>query len=41
MPDVPEPLRDTPLLTIDGAFIGSQAEGEAAIAPLRATSASR
>ena len=34
-PDVPEPLRGTPLLTIDGAFIGSQAEGEALIAPLR------
>jgi hypothetical protein len=37
VPDVPEPLRNTPLLTIDGAFIGSQAEGEAAIAPLRAS----
>jgi hypothetical protein len=36
VPDVPEPLRGTPLLTIDGAFIGSQAEGEAAIAPLLA-----
>jgi hypothetical protein len=34
VPDVPEPLRGTPLLTIDGAFIGSQSEGEAAIAPL-------
>ncbi len=34
VPDVPEPLRNTPLLTIDGAFIGSQAEGEAAVAPL-------
>jgi hypothetical protein len=29
LPDVPEPLRNTPLLTIDGASIGSQAEGEA------------
>ena len=36
LPDVPEPLRNTPLLTIDGAFIGSQGEGEAAIAPLLA-----
>ncbi|HEX4669404.1 MAG TPA: FAD-binding oxidoreductase [Solirubrobacterales bacterium] len=33
-PDVPEPLRNTPLLTIDGAFIGSQADGEAAFGPL-------
>jgi FAD/FMN-containing dehydrogenase len=36
VPDVPEPLRNTPLLTIDGAFIGSRSEGEAAIAPLLA-----
>jgi hypothetical protein len=35
IPDVPEPLRGTPLLTIDGACIGSQEEGEAKIAPLR------
>jgi len=35
LPDVPEPLRGTPLLTIDGACIGSQAEGEATVAPLR------
>ena len=35
IPDVPEPLRGTPLLTIDAACIGDQAEGEAAIAPLR------
>jgi hypothetical protein len=34
-PDVPEPLRGTPLLTIDGACIGTQEEGEAAFAPLR------
>src|SRR5262249_6672378 len=34
-PDVPEPLRGTPLLTIDGACIGTQAEGEEAFAPLR------
>jgi FAD binding domain-containing protein len=36
VPDVPEPLRGTPLLTIDGAFIGSRSEGEAALAPLLA-----
>jgi FAD/FMN-containing dehydrogenase len=35
LPDVPEPLRNTPLLTIDGACIGSREEGEAAFAPLR------
>ena len=29
IPDVPEPLRGVPLLTIDGACIGSQAAGEA------------
>jgi hypothetical protein len=34
LPDVPEPLRNTPLLTIDGACIGSREEGEAAFAPL-------
>jgi hypothetical protein len=35
IPDVPEPIRGRPLLTIDGACIGSQEEGEATIAPLR------
>ncbi len=35
VPDVPEPLRNTPLLTIDGACIGDRAAGEAAWAPLR------
>jgi FAD/FMN-containing dehydrogenase len=35
IPDVPEPLRGTPLLTIDGACIGSREEGEAIVAPLR------
>jgi hypothetical protein len=35
IPDVPEPIRGVPLLTIDGACIGSQEEGEAAFAPLR------
>jgi hypothetical protein len=34
LPDVPEPLRNTPLLTIDGACIGSEADGEAAFGPL-------
>lgn len=35
LPDVPEPIRGRPLLTIDGACIGSQANGEAIVAPLR------
>jgi FAD/FMN-containing dehydrogenase len=35
IPDVPEPIRGRPLLTIDGACIGTREEGEAAIAPLR------
>jgi FAD/FMN-containing dehydrogenase len=35
IPDVPEPIRGRPLLTIDGACIGDQAKGEATIAPLR------
>jgi hypothetical protein len=35
LPDVPEPLRDRPLLTIDAACIGGQAEGEGLVAPLR------
>jgi hypothetical protein len=36
IPDVPEPLRGTPLLTIDaGVCVGSEAEGEELIAPLR------
>jgi hypothetical protein len=36
LPDVPAPVRGKKLLTIDAACIGSRAEGEAAIAPLRA-----
>lgn len=36
IPDVPEPLRGRPLLTIDAACVGDQAEGEATIEPLRA-----
>jgi FAD binding domain len=35
IPDVPEPIRGRPLLTIDAACVGGQAEGEATIAPLR------
>jgi len=35
IPDVPEPIRGRPLLTIDGACIGTQAGGEAIVAPLR------
>lgn len=35
IPDVPEPIRGRPLLTIDGACIGEQAAGEEIIAPLR------
>jgi len=35
LPEVPEPLRDRPLLTIGAACIGSEAEGQATIAPLR------
>jgi hypothetical protein len=35
IPDVPEPIRDKPLLTIGIASIGSQAEGEERIVPLR------
>jgi FAD/FMN-containing dehydrogenase len=36
IPDVPEPLRGTPLLTIGATCIGDQVSGEATIAPLRA-----
>ncbi len=36
LPDVPEPLRDVPLLTIDGAYVGDPEAGEALFAPLRA-----
>jgi FAD/FMN-containing dehydrogenase len=34
VPDVPEQLRNVPLLTIDAACIGDRAAGEATIAPL-------
>lgn len=36
IPDVPEPLRERPLLYIGVACIGSKEQGEEAIAPLRA-----
>ena len=35
LPDVPEPLRDRPLLTLGAACIGGREQGERAIAPLR------
>jgi FAD binding domain len=35
VPDVPEEIRDRPLLTLGAACIGSQADGEKTIAPLR------
>jgi len=35
IPDVPEPIRGRPLLTIDGACIGDRTTGEATFAPLR------
>jgi FAD/FMN-containing dehydrogenase len=34
IPDVPEPLRGTPLLTIDGVRVGGEEAGRAAFAPL-------
>jgi hypothetical protein len=36
IPDVPEPLRGVPLITIDGCFTGDAAAGDELIAPLRA-----
>jgi FAD binding domain-containing protein len=36
IPDVPEPLRGVPLITIDGCFTGDPAAGDGLIAPLRA-----
>jgi FAD/FMN-containing dehydrogenase len=35
VPDVPEPLRDRPLITLDAACIGGEEEGQRTIAPLR------
>jgi hypothetical protein len=34
-PDVPEEIRGRPLLTVAAAYIGSEAEGEALVAPVR------
>jgi hypothetical protein len=34
LPAVPEPLRDTPLITVTAAFIGDRDEGEQVLAPL-------
>jgi hypothetical protein len=36
IPDVPEPLRGVPLITIDACFTGDPAAGDELIAPLRA-----
>jgi len=36
IPDVPEPLRGVPLITIDACFTGDRATGDELIAPLRA-----
>jgi len=36
VPDVPEPLRGVPLITIDGCFTGGREAGDELIAPLRA-----
>jgi hypothetical protein len=35
LPDVPEPLRDRPVVAIDGAYIGSEADGAELLRPLR------
>jgi hypothetical protein len=34
-PDVPEPLRDRPVIAFDGAFVGSEADGAELLRPLR------
>jgi hypothetical protein len=34
-PDVPEPLRDRPVIAFDGAYLGSEAEGAELLRPLR------
>jgi FAD binding domain/Berberine and berberine like len=34
-PDVPEPLRDRPVIAVDGAFLGSEADGAELLRPLR------
>src|SRR5918998_4940147 len=34
-PDVPEPLRDRPVIAFDGAYLGSEADGSELVRPLR------
>ena len=34
-PDVPEPLRDRPVIAFDGAYLGSEADGAEVVRPLR------
>jgi FAD/FMN-containing dehydrogenase len=34
-PEVPEPLRDRPVIAFDGAYLGSEEEGAEAVRPLR------
>ena len=36
LPEVPEPLRGNAFVVIDGAYIGSEAEANEVLAPLRA-----
>ena len=38
-PDVPEPLRDRPVVTVDGAFLGDEADGAELLRPLREVAA--
>jgi FAD binding domain len=35
LPDVPEPLRDRPVVALDGAWLGSEADGAELLRPLR------
>ncbi|MCW2991441.1 MAG: (R)-6-hydroxynicotine oxidase, partial [Solirubrobacterales bacterium] len=36
IPEIPEPLRGAEICVVEGAFLGTQADGEALLAPLRA-----
>jgi Berberine and berberine like len=38
-PDVPEPLRDRPVIAIDGAYLGAEADGAELLRPLREVAA--
>jgi hypothetical protein len=38
-PDVPEPLRDRPVVAFDGAYLGSEADGPELLRPLRGVGA--